>query len=494
MSDVVLAVGPNGAERVLLRGADLRVEAGETVLLAGLDTEARRDLIALLTGRLCPRYGVVRAARVRAGVLGDRPRAGETFVLDGGDRPDATAAGPPLPSSPDCAVVVLGGPGWTSAPFPGEHRALTLLGGHFLAQPPQPARPVPPPTVHMTLDEARRRTRRSLTEAGVDATTAALVADVLVDADRRGHASHGVALLPTYLRRIADGGIITGAEPRLTTVTPSIASVDAGGGFGQRAADLAASWCADAAAHYGLAAVAVHTNNHVGMLAAYRRPFQEHGVVGLLLNISAPSVAAPGAHRPTLGSNAVCLVTPTPAEEPFCVDLATGVVAAGKIRGARHRGEPVPPGWLLDHDGAPTTDPAELDQGGSIPLFGGYKGLCITLIAEILAGGLGGGLVSPDVARQVARTGEVMRCSQLFVGFSVRHFTDPAVRTDAPAAPIELADLVAQLRGAVEAGHNEVPVRPYFPDQLEEMKAEQTEKAGLELPASIVTALGWAAS
>jgi LDH2 family malate/lactate/ureidoglycolate dehydrogenase len=127
-------------------------------------------------------------------------------------------------------------------------------------------------------------------------------------------------------------------------------------------------------------------------------------------------------------------------------------------------------------------------------LFGGYKGLCITLIAEILAGGLGGGLVSPDVARQVARTGEVMRCSQLFVGFSVRHFTDPAVRTDAPAAPIELADLVAQLRGAVEAGHNEVPVRPYFPDQLEEMKAEQTEKAGLELPASIVTALGWAAS
>ncbi|KUM98732.1 hypothetical protein AQI88_02000 [Streptomyces cellostaticus] len=492
MSDVVLALGPDGAERVLLRGADLRVADGETVLIGGLDREARRGLTSLLTGRLRPTYGTVRTpARVRAGVLGDLPRPGETLVLDAGDRPATTAAGTPLPHGPDGAVLVLGGPGWTTSPIPGAHRALALQGGHFQAEPPRQA---PQLAVHMTLEDVRQRTRRSLAEAGTDTATAALVADVLADADRRGHGSHGVALLPTYLRRIADGGIVVGAEPRLTPVTPTLASVDAGGGFGQPAADLAARWCADAAAQHGLAAVAVHTNNHVGMLAAYRRPFQEHGVVGLLLNISAPAVAAPGARRATLGSNAVCLVTPTQADEPFCVDLATGVVAAGKIRSARHRGEPVPQGWLLDRAGTPTSDPAELDQGGSIPLFGDYKGLCITLIAEILAGGLGGGLVSPDVARQVTRTGEVMRCAQLFVGFSVRHFTDPAVRADAPEAPADLAGLVDRLRDAVAAGHDETPQRPYFPDQLEEIKAQQAEREGLELPASIVAALGWDAS
>ncbi|MFH8337445.1 Ldh family oxidoreductase [Streptomyces sp. AM6-12] len=491
LSDVVLALGPDGAERVLLRGADLRVAEGETVLVTGLDAMARHSLTGLLTGRLRPRYGTVRAARARAGALGDQPLAGETLVLDGGDRPPANPAVTPLPNGPLGTVVVLGGPGWTSAQVPGGHRTVTLQGGCFLAE---PSRPAPLRAVHMTLDEVRRRTHRSLTEAGADAASAALVADVLVDADRRGHASHGVALLPTYLRRITDGGIVVGAEPRLTPVAPTLASVDAGGGFGQPAADLAARWCAATAAEHGLAAVAVHTNNHVGMLAAYRRPFQEHGVVGLLLNISAPSVAAPGARRPTLGSNAVCLVTPTAAEEPFCIDLATGIVAAGKIRDARHRGEPVPQGWLLDRTGTPTTDPAELDQGGSIPLFGDYKGLCVTLIAEILAGGLAGRLVSPDVARQVTHTGEVMRCAQLFVGFSVRHFTDPAVRADVPASPADLGDLVAQLRGAVEAGHDTEPQQPYFPDQLEETKTERAQKQGLELPASVVTALGWDAS
>ena len=494
MADVVLATGPDGAERVLLRGADLSVADGETVLLTGLDRAARRGLMSLLTGRTPPRYGTVRAPGARAGTTGDLPDGGGTLVLDGGDAPLGEQAGKRLPNAVDAAVLVLGGPGWSTAEVPGGHRVLTLSGGHFLQGPasrPSKTGSPAPEGVRMALDEVRRRTERALAEAGADDTTAALVSEVLVDADRRGHASHGVALLPTYLRRIADGGILAAAVPRLTPVTPVLASIDAGGGFGQPAADQASRWCAATAARRGLAAVAVHTNNHVGMLAAYRKPFQEHGVVGLLLNISAPSVAAPGARRPTLGSNAVCLVTPVPArDEPFCVDLATGVVAAGKIRDAGHRRAPVPPGWLLDRDGDVTTDPAQLDQGGSIPLFGDYKGLCITLIAEILAGGLAGGLVSPDVARQVTRTGEVMRCSQLFVGFSVRHFTDGSARPDAPA-PVDLGALVDQLRDAVERGHDEPPQRPYFPDQLEEDKAEQAAKEGLVLPESIVAALGW---
>ncbi|MCX5418118.1 Ldh family oxidoreductase, partial [Streptomyces sp. NBC_00078] len=212
MADVVLTLGPDGAERVLLRGADLRVADGETVLIGGLDREARRGLTSLLTGRLRPTYGTVRAARVRSGALcgrggdrGDLPRASEVLVLDGGDRPATTGGGTPLPQQPGGAVLVLGGLGWTTAPVPGAHRALVLQGGRFLAEPPRLA---PPPAVRMTPEEVRRRTRRSLTEAGAGPATADLVAGVLVDADRRGHASHGVALLPTYLRRMADGGIV----------------------------------------------------------------------------------------------------------------------------------------------------------------------------------------------------------------------------------------------------------------------------------------------
>ncbi|GAA0443857.1 hypothetical protein Acor_27420 [Acrocarpospora corrugata] len=457
LRDVVLSLGPPGGERVLLRGADLQVREGESVLLSGLDGEARRGLTALLEGRMPPTYGTVSVGR-------------GTTVLDAGDRPGSvTVAGEAS------SVIVLAGQDGEGPP--GRFRSLRLDGGQFVES---PAGRVP-------LAELHRRTVAALLAAGVGEEAAEAAGGVLVDAERRGHRSHGVALLPTYLRRIRDGGIRAGSLPRLTEITPALASVDAGGGLGQPAARLAADWCAARAAEHGLAAVAVHDNNHVGMLAAYRHAFQRHQVVGFLLNTSGPSIAAPGAAVPTLGSNAICLVTPSAAgAEPFCVDLATGVVAAGKIRDAANRGVPVPPGWLQDASGAPSTDPGDLDRDGAIPLFGGYKGLCVTLLAEILAGALAGHRVSPDVGKQRKQPERVMGCSQLFVGFSTGHFAAPG------SGGLGLDGFVDRLRGAVLDGHPGVPARPWFPDQPEEDHAADADARGVEVPASVLAELGWA--
>lgn len=492
MSDVVYAVGPGGAERVLLRGASLRVADGETVLLAGMDAETRQCLTALLTGRRRPRYGRVSSGRVRSGRLGDRladwPAEGGTAVLDAGEAPADGALAGPLPEWRNCAVVVLGGPGWQPDAVAGRHRTIFLAGGQLV----DVARAEPAAVVWMRLGEVRRRAEHALVAAGVSARLAATVSAALVDADRRGHSSHGVALLPTYLRRIRAGGIVADAVPQLTALSPVLASVDAGGGFGQPAAEMAARWCAASAAQHGLAAAAVHSNNHVGMLAAYRWPFQEHGVIGLILNTSAPSVAAPGARRATLGSNAICLVTPTKlAGEPFCIDMATGVVAAGKIRDADNRGTDIPLGWLQDSHGEPTTDPAQLDQGGSIPLFGDYKGLCVTLIAEILAGVLAGGRVSPDIAKQGKQPRKVMGSGQLFVGFSVPHLTEQPKRADLPA-PVEVGALIGRLRAAVQAGYDvSPPPWPWFPDQREAAGAERADTRGVNIPLAVLAELGW---
>src|SRR5262245_22869170 len=54
-----------------------------------------------------------------------------------------------------------------------------------------------------------------------------------------------------------------------------------------------------------------------------------------------------------------------------CLDMATGVVTRGKLVQARKTNQPIPPGWALDRDGNPTTDP----QAALIPLpLGGPKG------------------------------------------------------------------------------------------------------------------------
>ncbi|MGK8509983.1 Ldh family oxidoreductase [Nocardia asiatica] len=466
LRDVVHVSESGGNEQLILRGATLVVEPSEVAMLGGLSPAQRHALARLLSGRTPPRYGFVRSDP-------------DVVVLDIGEshEPDLESYGPD--GSGGRSVVLL-----TGAPAVARTglRVFGLHGGEFV-----PATVPELSAITMVdADELRSRVEIELVRAGLPALPAQSVARVLVDADIRGHASHGVSLLPTYLRRIAAGGISPQAEPVVTHTAPAVISIDACGGPGQVAAESAARLCADRAAEQGVAAVAVHNNNHVGMLAAYRDPFQERQVVGLLLNISGPAVAAPGARRATLGSNALCLVTPGPiGGEPFCIDLATGVVAAGKIRDALNRGAPVAEGWLQDPAGRPTRDPAQLDAGGSIPLFGGYKGLCVTLLVEILAGALAGGLVSPQVSKQRKQPGAVMRCSQMFVGFAVGRF---AAAGEWPTVPV----LVQLLRQAVLDGYDSPPTEPWFPDQAEHRHTESAHSAGVPVPAAVLDELGWA--
>ncbi|MER5891308.1 Ldh family oxidoreductase, partial [Streptomyces sp. NPDC001941] len=345
------------------------------------------------------------------------------------------------------------------------------------------AAPAPPPAqARFSTTALTAAATGSLTDAGVDAERAALVARVLVDADVRGHFSHGVGLLPMYLDRLARGGIDPAAEPEWLTEGDPVAVLDARGGFGQVAAERAAEHCARRAAATGLAAVAVRGNNHIGMLAAYRDHFVRHGVVGLVLNISGPSVAAPGAGRPTLGNDAVCMVVPRGGQRPLVVDFATGTVASGKIRHAAHRGEPVPETWLVDRAGRPTTDPEELDRGGAVPVFGGHKGLGVAVITEVLAGILAGGTVSPLVHKQRAEPERPMDCSQLFLGLSPAAFGDP---------PVD--ELLTVLTGAVAAGYPEGAPRVHLPEQQEELAEAAARDAGIPVPLSVAERLGWTA-
>lgn len=338
-------------------------------------------------------------------------------------------------------------------------------------------------TCHIPELELRKLACAALEEVGVPSLSADTVASVLVDADVRGHPSHGVALLPLYRERVIQGGIAAKAVPVLQETTASVSTVDARQGFGQLAAELAAETCASKAAEHGLAAVGVRGNNHIGMLAAYRHHFSDAGVTGVLLNVSGPSVAAPGAQRATLGNDAVCLVVPRKDAEPFIVDFATGVVACGKIRAAALRGESVPSDWLLDSSGRPSEDPEDLDDGGSVPVFGGHKGLGVLLITEVLAGVLAGGTVSPLVNRQRHHPDKAMNCSQLFLGFRPDLFG--TADTDA---------LLESLLSAVTAGYDSRPPWPHLPEQQESEHALSSGRLGVPIPVSLAADLGWEAA
>ncbi len=107
----------------------------------------------------------------------------------------------------------------------------------------------------------------------------------------------------------------------------------------------------------------------------------------------AARVAPWGGIEPRLATNPIALAFPT-ADEPILVDITTSVVAEGKVRIARNAGKELPPGWIQDKEGKPSTRPADLYEGGTIlPLGGeafGHKGSALAIYCDLVAGVLTG--------------------------------------------------------------------------------------------------------
>ena len=68
------------------------------------------------------------------------------------------------------------------------------------------------------------------------------------------------------------------------------------------------------------------------------------------------------------------------------IDFATSTVAESKIKAAHARHERIPLGWIVDKEGNPSTDPADLDAGGMLQTFGEHKGYALALLAAVLGG------------------------------------------------------------------------------------------------------------
>jgi len=119
-----------------------------------------------------------------------------------------------------------------------------------------------------------------------------------------------------------------------------------------------------------------------------------------------PAVAPWRGTDARFSTNPVCIAIPGPEpQRPIILDMATSVVAMGKVRVARNKGEPMKPGILLDGDGKPTTDPGAMyrQPRGAVLTLGEHKGYALAFVCEMLAGALcGSGTMRPE--RQGAGT------------------------------------------------------------------------------------------
>jgi len=239
--------------------------------------------------------------------------------------------------------------------------------------------------------------------AGVPNDDAAVVAESLVDANLRGHDSHGVVRVWDYLRQIEKGEVVAAVELRVLAETAAMLAVDAQLGFGQVQMQRVIDRLVPKARELGTATGTVVNCGHVGRLGEWVERIAAMGLAGLMAvndNGVLQCVAPPGGVSPRISTNPIAIGVPT-GGEPLVLDISTSTVANGKVKVAYLAGKECPAGWLLDHEGNPTTDPAvrfKDPRGTILPMGGeadGYKGFGLGLLLDILVGGLSGGFCPP---------------------------------------------------------------------------------------------------
>ncbi|OWK34850.1 Ldh family oxidoreductase [Fimbriiglobus ruber] len=241
--------------------------------------------------------------------------------------------------------------------------------------------------------------------AGVPAAEAATVAFSLVDANLCGHDSHGIMRVPQYVGFVRDGTYRPGAAFEVLNETPAVLAADGGWGLGQVQAHRLLSRLMPKAKALGVATGTLRRCGHSGRLGEYAETAAREGLAffGVVNSHGAGRrVVPPGGTEGRISTNPICFGVPTPTD-PIVLDFGTSVAAEGKVRVQHQKNEPTPDGWLVDHAGQPTTNPAVLysePRGGLLP-FGGsqaYKGFGLGLVIDLLCGGLSGGQCStPDV-------------------------------------------------------------------------------------------------
>ena len=244
---------------------------------------------------------------------------------------------------------------------------------------------------------------RVFAAGGSSEEEAVIVAGHLVEANLKGHDSHGVGMIPSYLRNLAAGKAKPNEPGRVISDTGSILVYDGQRGYGQIVARNATVLGIERAKSAGVAVVALKNAHHIGRVGTYGEMCAAAGMVSLhFVNITdqRPAVAPWRGGDARFGTNPLCIALPGPApERPIVSDMATSRIAMGKVRVARNKGEQIAADTLLDPEGNATTDPNVMYKRprGALMTFGEHKGYALAFICEMLAGAVtGSGTMRPE--------------------------------------------------------------------------------------------------
>ena len=283
---------------------------------------------------------------------------------------------------------------------------------------------------------------------GINSVHAGMVADSLVMSDLRGTHSHGVVRAPFLIERLLKGGASVDPQIKVVRDAPATALLDGDSALGAVTATHAMRLAMDKAKTAGIGFVAANNSDFIGACAHYALMALPENMIGIAWTNGYPGMTPWGGRANNIGNNPIAFAAPGLTQGPVVLDMALSVAAGGKVRLAAKNNLPIPTDWIIDRQGKPTDNPADLAAGGALlPL--GYKGYGLAVFGEILCGVLTGSRILSEIPAWFMDTQRDIGNGHIHMAIDISAFIEPDTfknRVDELASMLKKTPLLADMQ------------------------------------------------
>jgi 3-dehydro-L-gulonate 2-dehydrogenase len=278
-------------------------------------------------------------------------------------------------------------------------------------------------TIRIPSDTMRSEFLRILLSLGFSEPRAEKCADIFTQNSLEGVYSHGVNRFPRFAKSIREGYIVPESVPTLTHAFGALEQWNGNLGPGPLNALFSTDRSIELAQENGIGLVAMANTNHWMRAGTYGWKAAKKGFVFICWTNTCPNMPAWGAKDPRLGNNPIVFAVPY-KEGAIVLDFAMSQFSYGKMEEYRNAGKTLPYPAGFNKQSNLTANPVEiLETWRPIPI-GYWKGAGFSLLLDIMATILTGGLATHQIDKCSSESG----VSQVFIAINTKSLNNfPAI-------------------------------------------------------------------
>lgn len=273
--------------------------------------------------------------------------------------------------------------------------------------------------IHVTFEEMKSVFEGILSKAGFSRERAERCAEIFALNSLEGVYSHGVNRFPRFVSNIKDGYILPQAVPSLVKSAGSVEQWNGNLGPGPLNAVFATERAMEIASENGIGLVAMGNTNHWMRGGTYGWQTATKGFIFIGWTNTEANMPAWGAKDFRIGNNPLVLAVPY-KNEAVVLDFAMSQYSYGKMELFDLEGKRLPYPGGFNKNGEITDNPGEILVTRRALPVGYWKGSGLSILLDILAAVLSGGLSTVEISAKKAE----YALSQVFIAISLEKLSN----------------------------------------------------------------------